>query len=489
MITHKQLELADIYEGCKKIFEEDKPKFLSLMEQHINISEYISPFFYSHYHALTGRKRGYPLVAFIWALLIQKILSIPTDQLLLVFLKFSRPLREFCGFTKVPDASKITRFKQDFVMDLQAVFDKLVDVTEPICRAIDAEKADMAIFDTSGIEAWVKENNPKFANKIIKQLKSYAKSKNFGKSFDPYKAAYASMPTSAAIDPEIKQMHINGHFCYAYKFGLVVNGLNIIRHIAFYNKDFLKSHPELLVEKKSDSPDEDKSVGDARLLIPTLKDYFKAHPLIDPKTFIGDSAFDAVHIFKELLTGDTFGENRHFQKAYIPLNPRSQLENFDYTINEDGIPCCPGDPSKPMRPEGKAPLKGGVQRFKFVCPKIKWVKNGNGKYQRVTQCADPCTSSKSGRMVYLYPEKDLRAIPGAVRGTEEWDSTYKIRGGVEKAINHFKDCFCLAGRKTNNDKTLHADLLLAGIAQLITVVVADKIGRHDLIRSLKPLAS
>ena len=26
----------------------------------------------------------------------------------------SKPLREFCGFTKVPDASKITRFKQDF---------------------------------------------------------------------------------------------------------------------------------------------------------------------------------------------------------------------------------------------------------------------------------------------------------------------------------------------------------------------------------------
>ena len=41
---------------------------------------------------------------------------------------------------------------------------------------------------------------------------------------------------------------------------------------------------------------------------------------------------------------------------------------------------------------------------------------------------------------------------------------------VEKSIHHFKDSFCVAGRKT-----LHADLLLAGIAQLITVVVADKI--------------
>lgn len=65
-------------------------------------------------------------------------------------------------------------------------------------------------------------------------------------------------------------------------------------------------------------------------------------------------------------------------------------------------------------------------------------------------------------MFYIYPEKDLRAYPGTARGTEEWDSTYKIRVNVEKSINHFKDSFCVAGRKTQNEKTLHADLLLAG---------------------------
>ena len=45
----------------------------------------------------------------------------------------------------------------------------------------------------------------------------------------------------------------------------------------------------------------------------------------------------------------------------------------------------------------------------------------------------------------------------------------KVRGAVEKAINHFKDSFCVVGRKTQNEKTLYADLLLAGITQLITV--------------------
>jgi len=487
MIPHKQLSMADIFSNCQNIFENDKPKFLSLLENHINLDEIVPVSFRNHFRSWTGRPREYPLDALLWALIIQKIFSIPTDQLLLVFLSFSKPLREFCGFRKVPDASKLTRFKQDFLLDLQSVFDNMVDITEPICQEIDSEKADMTIFDSSGIEAWVTENNPKYANKIIKQLKAYAKTMNFDKSYDPYKAAYSSMPSCASANSEIKQLYINGHFCYAYKFGIVANGLGIVRHIPFYNKDFFDKHPEIALFKKSDSPDEDKSVHDARLLIPTLQDFFKAHPLINPKTFLGDGAFDAVQLYKDLLSGDTFGENRHFQKAYIPLN-RARLENSDYTINENGIPCCPNDPNLPMKPEGNTShLRCGLPTFKFVCPKMSWVKCEDGKQRRFTNCESPCTPSKCGRMVYIYPEKDLRAFPGIIRGTQHWDDTYKIRTSVERSINHFKENFCVSGRKTQNDKTLHADLLLAGITQLITVVLADKIGKHQYLRSIKRL--
>jgi hypothetical protein len=345
----------------------------------------------------------------------------------------------------------------------------------------------MTIFDTSGIEAWVKENNPKYANRIIQQLKTWAKAKGLDESFDPHKAAYGSMPSSASVNPEIKQLYINGHFCYAYKFGLVTNGLGIVRHISFYNKDFLTAHPEIVVEKKSDSPDEDKSVGDARLLPPTLIDFFKAHPLINPKTFLGDSVFDAVQIYKDLLTGDTFGDNRRFQKAFIPLNDRSGLENTDYMINDDGIPCCPNNSELPMKPENTSSLSGGVVRYKFVCSKMKWQKRDDGKYRRTTLCDNPCSPSLSGRMVYMYPEKDLRAFPGTVRGTQEWNETYKIRCTAERTICQFKENLGVANRRTQNEKTLHADLLLAGISQLIAVVLAEKINKRQFIRSLKPL--
>lgn len=142
-----------------------------------------------------------------------------------------------------------------------------------------------------------------------------------------------------------------------------------------------------------------------------------------------------------------------------------------------------------MKREGsKSHLRCGLPTMKFVCPKMKWESNKNtGKSKRVYHCENPCTSSSCGRMIYIYPEKNLRAYPGTARGTEEWDSTCKVRVNVEKTINHFKDSFCVEARKTQNEKTLHSDFLLAGIAQLVTVMVADKIHQHKYIRSLKPL--
>ena len=483
MIPYKQLSLADIFTDCQNKFGNDKYQFLALLENTINLDEIVPVSFISHFHAATGRPRRHLLYPMLKALLLQLIFLIPTTPLLIIFLKFSQELRDFCGFDVVPDASKFTRFKQDFLSDLQSMSDHLVDLTEPICQRIDLEKASMTLFDTSGIEAWVTENNPKYANRIIKQLKSFKKANGLDDSFDPYKAAYGSMPSHAAASPAIQQMYINGHFCYAFKFGIVTNGLGIVRHISFYNKDFPESHPEIIVGKKSDSPDEDKGPADSKALVPKLKDFFRKHPPINPKTFLGDAAFDSIEIYKYLLLETSF------EKAYIPLKNKPKLKGIDYTVNDDGIPCCPHDASLPMKREGsRSHLRCGLPTMKFVCPKMKWERDSiTKKTKRVCHCDTPCTASSCGRMTYIYPEQNLRAYPGTIRGTQEWDSTYKVRVNVEKSINHFKDSFCVAGRKTQNEKTLHADLLLAGITQLITVMVADKLHMHQYIRSLKPL--
>ena len=398
MITYKQLSLADFFTDCQNKFDNDKYSFLVLLENTINLDEIVPMSFVSHFYASTGRPRKHLLYPMLKALLLQFIFSIPTTSLLLVFLKYSQELRDFCGFDVVPDASKFTRFKQDFLMDLQSMFDHLVELTEPICQRIDKTKASMLLFDTSGIEAWVTENNPKYANRIIKQLKTFKKANGLDDSYDPYKAAYGSMPSHSAANPAIQQMYINGHFCYAFKFGIITNGLGIVRDISFYNKDFLDAHPDIIVGKKSDSPDEDKSLADSKALIPVLKDFFKKHPLINPKTFLGDAAFDSIEIYKYLL------QETSLEKAYIPLKNKLKMEGIDYTVNEEGVPFCPNDSSLPMKREGsKSHLRCALPTMKFVCPKMKWEWDKIAKKShRVCYCDNPCTSSSCGRMIYVF---------------------------------------------------------------------------------------
>ena len=88
MIPYKQLSLADIFSDCQEKFENDKPAFLSLLEQHIDLDEMIPITFRNHFYASTGRTRKYPLHAFLWALIIQRIFYIPTNQLLLTILNY-----------------------------------------------------------------------------------------------------------------------------------------------------------------------------------------------------------------------------------------------------------------------------------------------------------------------------------------------------------------------------------------------------------------
>lgn len=176
-----------------------------------------------------GRKRDYPLEEFLSAL------SIPTDSLLLLILKLCRELRDFCGFSKVPDASLLTHFKQNFEVFIEQMFKQMVDFTEPICQMIDSSLAAMLTFDTSGIELYVAENNPRTLNALIRELKAYYKD---DPAVDPYCMAYGLMPSQAASSPDAKQQYINGHFCYADKFAILTNGLGIVCHIVFLDDDF-----------------------------------------------------------------------------------------------------------------------------------------------------------------------------------------------------------------------------------------------------------
>lgn len=468
-----QLSLADVFSECQDLFYFDKPAFFLLLEKHMNFDEFIPSDFYHAFNRRFGRNRKYPLHGFVSSLILQKILSIPTDSLLITLLHLSKELRLFCGFHKVPDASKFTRFKQDFLPFIEALFNHLVDYTEPICQAIDTILASTITLDTTGIEVYVTENNPKKLNALIKRLKStYKKNSNV----DPYKMAYGLMPSASEASCDAKQMYINGHFCYAHKLSIVTNGLGIIRHIAFLDDDFKQAHPELMIEKKSDSPDEDKTLGDSSALEPVLTDFFSRHPDFKPHTFLGDAAFDAIDTYTFLM------DTCHFSKALIPINPRNQSVLPEVGVNAYGYPLCPADNSLAMTRLGLCHEKGRSDRIKWGCPKIHMVKG-----TIVCECESPCSSAKFGRTTYTYDHQDFRLFPGIQRDSDQWKEIYKIRGNVERVINHFKMNMCIAGRKTRNVLTTKADAFFAGIASLLTLVVASRINKPEYIRSLKPL--
>lgn len=470
---YHQISFSDIFSDCQNKLIDDSPSFFSMLSEHMDLNEFIPPEFQSAFYLSIGRTRIYPLHGFLSAFILQKIFSIPTDSLLLLFLNLCKELRDFCGFSKVPDASLMSRFKHNFESYIELMFQRMVDYTEPICQLIDSSLAHMLTFDTSGIELYVSENNPKTLNALIKKLKAFYKDKP---DVDPYKMAYGLMPSQAAICPDAKQMYINGHFCYADKFAIRTNGLDIVRHISFIDDaDFKVAHPDLVVEKKTDSPDEDKSVGDASSLVPVLQDFFSLHPNFHPDTFLGDSAFDSADLYGKLF------HDFHFSKTLIPYNPRNESSLKKVGYNAYGYPTCPNDAALAMKYCGSTKEKGRADRVKWICPKIHY------HHGWVCDCDKPFSSAKKGKTTYTYENMDLRMFPGIQRDTKEWNDTYKIRAIVERAINHFKINMCIAGRKTRNHTTTKSDIFLAGIASQLAVIVAYAINCPQYIRSLKPL--
>lgn len=190
-----QISLFDTYKNVTACMEENKSKLFRLLDEHIDWDVLVPARFYTPFYQKIGRPRTYPLVAFLKGLVLQKIFGYMNDSVLLVTLRHSQEMRDFCGFQKVPDGAKLTRFKQDFLPYITEVFERLVEQTEPICWEMDAELADSLIYDATGIESCVAENNPKFFSSKFRQTKSLVK---INPNTNPYRAVYGLFPDCAA---------------------------------------------------------------------------------------------------------------------------------------------------------------------------------------------------------------------------------------------------------------------------------------------------
>ena len=206
-IFAKQLNFCDISTDFDEFYNQNQNDLLSLLSEFIDISDFIPFSFYQKYYSHFGRKRDFSLEAMLNAFIIKNILSIPSIDLLITFLSISSELRKFCGFLKVPHKSQFSRFKLNFLDDLNDLLNALVDHTEDISEEINPFLSSILITDTTGFEAYVTENNPKFYQSELRKSKNYSKvfkKNNPDSVFDIKKYAQGQMPKNAFSNPDAK---------------------------------------------------------------------------------------------------------------------------------------------------------------------------------------------------------------------------------------------------------------------------------------------
>ena len=468
-VSAKQLNFCDISTDFDKFYNQNQNNLLDLLNQFINISDFIPFSFYQKYYSHFGRKRDFSLESMLSAFILKSILSIPSIDLLISLLHISSEIRKFCGFLKIPDKSQFSRFKLNFLDNLNDLFNNLVDVTEEISKEINPFLASILITDTTGFEAYVTENNPKFYQSQLKKAKAYSKliiKDNPNSTFDVEKYAQSQMPKSASSNPDAKLTYLNGHFGYFQKCVISTNALGVVRNVNFYD-----THNNLDQDLR---PQDIKDNYDAKSLIPSLETYFQLHPNFSYKYFLGDAGFDADDNYAYLLKRKIM--------PIISLNPRNSPNLPQPGFNQVGVPLCPYDSSLPMVYDGITREKGRADRIKYICPKAKKI-NTNGKLSYILNCENPCTSSKCGRIKQITIHHNYRFNSSIPRDSLKWQKLYRLRTICERSICQIKNFIQIKSSRVRNTVSLKSDILLACISQLIAFILIFKSKNYD-----KPLA-
>lgn len=182
-VSAKQLTFSNISSDFDKFYNQNQDNLLSLLDKFINISDFIPFSFYQSYYSKFGSKRDFSLESMLNAFILKNILSIPSIDLLITFL------------------------------------------------------SSILITDTTGFEAYVTENNPKFYQSELRKSKSHAKyfkKNNPNSVFDVEKYAQGQMPKHSLSNPDAKLAYLNGHFGYFLKGVISTNGLGLVRDVNFF---------------------------------------------------------------------------------------------------------------------------------------------------------------------------------------------------------------------------------------------------------------
>lgn len=163
--------LNNFFELSNSVFEFNyfNSNFFQCINKCFDFNSSIPISFFNDFYSNFGRPREYELESFIRFYFLKFLLRLTNDFNLILILKISIEFRSFCKFKKVPHPSQFSRFKTRFLPQIENLFNNLVNITEQICHKIDPKKSDYLLYDTTGIELPVFENNPKFVQTKIKK--------------------------------------------------------------------------------------------------------------------------------------------------------------------------------------------------------------------------------------------------------------------------------------------------------------------------------
>ena len=482
MSNFYQLSFFDINKETRKFLTDNSSNYFELLKNFISFTDIIPYSFYNLYYKTMGRDRTYSLESMFMFFIYKNFRSISKDSSLLAILKDSPDLRLSLGFTTIPNPSQVSRFKINFLDQIHLTLDGLVSLVNEELSVILPDLVNILIADTTGFEGYVTENNPKFFETLLRQAKAYKASGKTSENFIPVKYAQSKMPKEASSNNDFTLTYLNGHFGYYQKTMIITNGIGVIQDIQFSDE----------IQEFCDNkmPQDVKDEYDSKALIPSLELFFSKQPYNHFNYFLGDSGFDGYDNYKYIT--------KKGMTPIIPLNKRNgsvntncfrysktNLDN-DFYFNSEGFLICRKTNSS-MKPLGPINSENRADRFSWGCPLNK-TSIVNGEYFYNTDCVNPCSDAIRGRKVNIAIDEEYRFNTSLPRNTEKWQNLYKTRTVCERAIGQLKDYISINSSQIRNTVSLKSTILLAGITQLIGVLIMIRSGHIDHLRTFKTAA-
>ena len=108
--------------------------------------------------------------------------------------------------------------------------------------------------------------------------------------------------------------------------------------------------------------------------------------------------------------------------------------------------------------------------------------------EECVRCVTPCSDAIHGRKVNIAIDEEYRFNTSLPQNTEKWQNLYKTRTVCERAIGQLKDYLNINSSQIRNTVSLKSTILLAGITQLIGVLIMIRSGHIDHLRAFKTVA-